>query len=184
VCKSQGGSGALGNGAVVNTQTLDQRFLFNFPEVEEETTTLSGHSTENNKTGDIGELQFDAVCANLNLAPFRPVLSNGAIDRLLLLPNGDIKKIHIKTGVFRNHGGKYKGVQCSCFGHRFYTKNSIKKADYYFCVGLNKDYSVSAFWWIPWSIRDDIYITSGGTNYECYVQCPFTAHKTEAVACP
>jgi hypothetical protein len=184
VCKGEGGSGALGNGSVVNTQTLDQRFLFNFPEIEQETTTQSGHSTENFKTGDIGELHFDAECARLNLAPFRPALTNGAIDRLLLLPNGEVKKIHIKASVLRNIGGKYKGVQCSCFGHRFHTKNSIKKADYYFCVGLNKDYSVSASWWIPWSIRDDILITSGGTKYECYVQCPFSIQESEVMACP
>ena len=169
---------------MVSTQTLDQRFLFNFPEVVSETITESAHSTNNFKTGDIGELQFDAECARLNLAPFCPALSNGAIDRLLLLPSGEVKKIHIKAAVLRNHGSRYKGVKCNCFGYGFTTKNSIKKADYYFCVGLNTDHSVSAFWWIPWSIRDAIFIKTDGSKHECYLQCPFTAFEPEVIACP
>jgi len=174
----------MGNGAVVNTQTLDQRFLFNFPNLESETITETAHASITQKAGDIGELQFDSECARLNLASFRPSLTNGAIDRLLLLPSGEVKKIHIKAAVLRNYASKYRGARYSCFGYQFNTRNSLKKADYYFCVGLSRDYSVSTFWWIPWSIRGVIFITPKVSRYECYLQCPFNAQKSEVVPCP
>ena len=166
---------------MVNTQTLDQRFLFNFPELEQETTTQSIHSSVTGKSGDIGELEFDTECARLNLASFRPALTNGAIDRLLLLSNGEIKKIHVKAAVLRNNGSTRN---YNCFAYQFQTKNSEKKADYYFCVGLKEDFSVAAVWWIPWSVRSSIWISINNYEYDCYLRCPFLAEESKEPLCP
>jgi hypothetical protein len=171
----------MGNGAVVNTETLNQMFLISMPELESETTsTQSSHATRNQKSGDIGELFFDAECARLNLAPFRPALTNGAIDRLLLLPSGEIKKIHVKAAVFRN---TELSRNKTCFAYQFSTANSAKKADYYFCVGLSQGFTVSACWWIPWSIRDSIFISANSYKYNCYIKCPFVTEESEVLAC-
>lgn len=161
---------------MVNTQTLNQMFLISMPELESEaTSTQSSHATRNPKSGDIGELFFDAECARLNLAPFRPALTNGAIDRLLLLPSGEIKKIHVKAAVLRNNN--------TCFAYQFCTANSARKADYYFCVGLSQEFAVSACWWIPWSIRDNIFISVNSYKYNCYIKCPFVTEESEVLAC-
>jgi hypothetical protein len=166
----------VGNGAVVNTQTLNQMFLINLPELESQTISASVHSSNRQKIGDIGEIEFDLECARLNLAPFRPALSNGSIDRLILLPSGDIKKIHIKTATLTNKAAwinKRKNTGYENYYYSFATLNSLTEADYYFCCAIDQNYKKSAIWWIPWSIRTSMNIPQDGSGFEPYRLNPF-----------
>ena len=161
---------------MVNTETLNQMFLFNIVKHESETTSSSSHSTLKFKSGDIGEFLFNLECAKLDFAPFRPELSNGPIDRLLLLPNGEIKKIHIKTAVLKNvcdSQNKRNNTFYKHFYYSFMTANSDKTADYFFCCGLDESFSKTFIWWIPWSERTHILIPYDGRGFEPYLRCPF-----------
>jgi len=170
----------------VNTATLNQMFLINLPDIESVTRSTGVHACRQTKSGDIGELEFDLECARLNFAPFRPALSNGSIDRLLLLPNGIIKRIHIKTAVLRN-GNNYRNItEKTKSGYRIYefvTRNSTEKADFYFCCGLDQNFQKTAIWWIPWCVIDRIYIPSDGYKFESYLKNPFEFLEKKAL-CP
>lgn len=160
----------------MSADKLEQMFLDNFIETQSETITVSSHASIKQKSGDLGEFEFDLECARLNLAPFGPKLSNGPIDRLLYLPSGLIKKIHVKSAVLTNvsepnnrrNGTKYKN-----YFYTFTTRNSIQVADFYFCCGLNQDYKKTANWWVPWSIRASITIPASGHGFEEYLRNPF-----------
>ena len=161
---------------MVSADKLEQMFLDNFIETQSETITVSSHVSIKHKSGDLGEFEFDLECARLNLAPFGPKLSNGPIDRLLFLPSGEIKKIHVKCSVLANcseptnkrYGTKYKN-----YYYKFATTNSTREADFYFCCGLNQDYKKTAIWWVPWSIRASITIPASGHGFEEYLRNPF-----------
>ena len=173
---------------MVNTETLNQMFLINLPDLQSETISASAHVSNRHKSGDIGEIEFDLECARLNLAPFRPALSNGPIDRLILLPNGEIKKIHIKTSALNNKvswKNRRKNTKHECYMYTFATHNSVTKADFYFCCGIDQNYQKSAIWWIPWSIKPSINIPSDGSGFECYRLNPFKAVSTnKGLLCP
>jgi len=147
-------------------------FLINLPELESETTSTSSYSIRRLKTGDIGEMLFDLECARLNIAPFRPALSNGSIDRLILLPSGETKKVHIKTSLLHNSYASTR-TNCKRYVYTFLPANCITKADYYFFCGLDDNYRPAYIWWIPWSLSTTVNIPSDGYGFEPYLRNPF-----------
>ena len=179
----------MGNGAVVNTATLNQMPLIEFPSFKNATVSKSIHATTKYKSGDVGEFFFYLECAKLNIAPYRPALSNSPIDRILVLADGQTKKIHVKTSVICNvQAGKNRrnGTSWESWMFSFKTINSTAKADYFFCCGLDTNYSVTGSWWIPWSLRSYINIRGDGHGFESYLRCPFIQPnlKLGVLPCP
>ena len=123
-----------------------QASLFNF-EQETITSSTAGNLYGTQITGDLGELEFDKFCTQNNISYYKSSSGAAPIDRIIITDSGKTVKIHVKAAL----ENAYNSRNFPCW--QFNTNESIKTADYYFCVGLAKQTREKEFvLWVPYEI--------------------------------